>query len=138
MTQPEFPYKQVNIFLNQKIYLWGKGWTISMEAYHEWEKEIRELITKLKMVIKKEKVVSNASDEGVNSIGESLYFHPMNFSGYIHQDNIESVLETIKSFKSKYWTYDHHNVRDMQSESNQCGWVGQIERNKKEFLVSQN
>ena len=138
MTQPNFPYKQVNIFLNQSIYVWGKGWVLSMEAYHAWEKEIRELITKLGMQLKKEKVVSSACDEGVNSIGESLYFHPMNFSGYIHEDNIESVLETIKTFKSKYWTYDHNNVRDMQSESNQSGWVGQIEKNKKDFLVIQN
>ena len=138
MTQPKFPYKQINIFLNQSNYLCSKGWVLSMDAYHEWEEEIRELITKLGMELKKEKVSISSCDTGINSIGESLYFHPMNFSGYIHQDNIESVLEVIKSFKSKYWSYDYSNVSDMQTESNQTGWIGKIEENKKQFLKNQN
>lgn len=138
MTQPNFPYKQVNIFLKQNNYLWGKGWVLSMDAYNEWEQEIRELITRLGMQLKREKVTSSSCDEGINLMGEGLYFHPMNFNGYIHKDNIESVLEVIKTFKSKYWSYDHHNISYMQTERNQGGWVGEIERNMKDFLVNQN
>ena len=96
-------FRHVYFRLNQTIYVWGKGWVISEDARIEWHKQIAQLLELCKFNIKVPKQ-SMYCYEGFNCDGESLYMHPMDFSGYIHKDNIAKFEAIVRAFESKYWT----------------------------------
>jgi uncharacterized protein YlzI (FlbEa/FlbD family) len=100
------------------MYLWGKGYVITQEAHDEVHTDISKLIKELGMfeVPDEMKVCSASAQSGVNDY-EGLYFHPMDFSGCIHKDNIEKVTEIIRSFKSKYFSLSKVDVYTFRPDS---------------------
>jgi hypothetical protein len=101
MADVKTPFKHTFFRLNQTIYEWGIGWVISTEAADAWEVEVKKLLVQLgfKPIYSK----SGRVWEGFNKEGESLYMHPMDFTGYIHEDNVKRYEEIIRAFTSKYW-----------------------------------
>ena len=132
MLAKDSPYKHVFFRINQSIYGWGKGYLISNEAINEWEKEVIQILCLLKLVLKP-KNIYGACHEGLSELGESLYMHPMDFSGYIHTDNIKRFEEVIKNFNSKYWRYDRTNIYNMSDAPNEYGSLRRIDDNLKEY-----
>ncbi len=130
-------YKHVYFRLYQTIYVWGKGWTVSNRAIDEWKAEISVLIMLLGLLIPKQRVVAS-SPEGVNNLGESIYLHPMDFTGYIHKDNIQKFEKVIREFKSQYWSFKNTDVYELSDKKNEYGNVYNIEENKNRYLVVSN
>lgn len=127
------PYKHVFFRLKQNIYEWGKGWLISDSMANSWEIEIVKLLNALNLLPVKSQY--GKVYEGFNESGESLYMHPMDFTGYIHKDNIKAFETKIKEFseKSRYWEYAKTDVFELETEVNRFGYVGNIERNKENY-----
>jgi hypothetical protein len=122
-------FKKVHFNLNQSIYKWGKGWIVSADEANQFDFEIKQLIEKLGLITQLDKIVEAASETGINAIGESIYFHPMSFVGYIRQDNISKYKEIINSFNSKFWSLGSVSEYELQPYSNQSNYVGNILRN---------
>lgn len=126
------PYKHVYFRLHQTIYRWGKGWIVSDHAREQWEQEIKVLISTLGLKEYKASV-TGAAPQGVNKIGESIYMHPMDFTGIIHEDNINHFTTVINAFKSQYWSYAQTDIYELSMERNECNNDHDIERNKKRY-----
>lgn len=132
----ESPYKHTFFRLRQNIYEWGQGWVVSQTAANEWELQVVELLKQLGFTPVHHKI--GRVWEGFNAEGESLYMHPMDFTGYIHEANIAKYEAIIKAFETKYWTLSSVDRYPMQSERNQMAWIGTIENNKKKYLEVSN
>lgn len=134
MKAKDSPFKQVIFRLNQTVYLWGEGWVIIKEMQIEWEEQVKELLGKLNLKLAPHNPVYGECVEGFNSAGESMYMHPMEFTGYLHEDSIKHFETLIKEFKSKFWMLGETKVFNLEDESNRYGWIGTIEKNKKKYL----
>ena len=123
-------YKNVFFRLNQTIYEWGKGFIITNDAVEEFEKDVDRLINLFDMVKLPEamKVCKSSSTSAVRFY-EGIYFHPMNFSGTIHKDNIKNYTSILSNFKSQYFSLDMVDVYDIREESLQYDII----KNNEEF-----
>lgn len=126
------PYKHVYFRIHQHIYQWGTGWVVSDHAREEWEREVLQLISLLGLKEYRAKI-TGASPQGVNETGESIYMHPMDFTGIIHEDNINQFTTVINAFKSQYWSYAQTDIYELNTERNQYANVFDVDRNKERY-----
>jgi len=82
-------YQKVYYRINSS-YKWGHG--MDNADHEKFEEEVRDLIKKIGLTEQK-KTIRCESITGKNDF-ESLYFHPMDFSGYIQREKI-SIIERI-------------------------------------------
>ena len=125
-------YKHVFFRLNQKCYIWGKGWVLSSAARDEWEKQIVQLLIDLGLTIKPIDRIFTCY-EGFNDLGEGIYMHPMDFSGIVHEDNIAKWEAIFRKAESKYWTIRIVDAYPLRKDS--CiAYPKRVEENRLKYL----
>ena len=109
--------KKVFFRLNSN-YVWGSG--ISAEEFAVFESEAARIINLMGFNILPKTSTSSCPQAVLNE--ESIYAHPMDFSGIMTEENIEKMTSILNNFESKTFsvraidTYDlsNHHLDDIQ------------------------
>lgn len=121
--------KRVHIHLNSD-YKWGRGWT--EEESKRFDNEVLSAFKEAGYTVKEEK--SSFSSPTLTKGGSRLniYMHPMDFSGYATQEEIDEILEILSSCECV-------SVRDVLTEDiydlNNWEYKNLLAKNAKEILV---
>lgn len=115
-------YKKV-IFNLDTAYKWGRGWT-SAEA-QAFEDEVYPKLEEAGYTIRRS-IDSMASDTIDEKDGTYLYLHPMDWSGYLKEEDIEKIYNILKSVSpdichvTSYKTWDCYELSDYKYEQILC------------------
>lgn len=122
-------YRHVYFRLDQNIYEWGRGWTISSDAINEWTEEIKALVVLMGFKLSPPQF-SSACYQGFTEDGQDIYMHPMSFSGIIHLNDLPKAHQAVREFKSKYWRL---SKVDSYALHESCGDFKKIDENIESF-----
>lgn len=84
---------ELHIFLNSP-YKWGQGWTASAEEHETMKNNSWKIID----AIGHKRVINDYGvPEGIAANGNKSYLHPMTFTISVEENEIDKVIEIVKS-----------------------------------------
>ena len=92
-------YLNVKIFIDT-AYQWGPGWYGNIDQKTLFDNETRSLLKKVGFKIEEPTVCGASPNLKSGNKKTNLYLHPLKFSGFATQKEIDTIVETLKTFKS--------------------------------------
>lgn len=92
-------YLNVEIMI-ETAYQWGPGWKGNMEQKRVFEDEIRYMLKNAGFKIEEPTVCGASPNLKSNNFKTNLYLHPMKFSGFATQEEIDKIIAVLKKCKT--------------------------------------